>query len=187
MGNAANAASAAKQVAKMALTQRKNVFLASKLLSLSVISEARINTVRNLLLGDFCMALTNSGIRIGEVIPLYSKTGGKNGYHSAVPSVANVAAISNVAVQVFQQMHHRIFRQTTTAFGTRYFQILPSTHLLTRLMGKTVRSQNGNLEIGMDDLRIFKSLCMEPERFQVATKMFAQRGKNKVAQESAAC
>ena len=64
---------------------------------------------------------------------------------------------------------------------------ISSTHLLTRLIGKTVHSQNGNLEIGMDDLRIFKSLCMEPERFQVATKMFAQRGKNKVAQESAAC
>src|ERR1700732_3782719 len=87
------------------------------------------------------------------VIALYSKTRGKNGYHSAVPSVANIAAISNGAVQVFQQMHHRIFRQTTTAFGTRYFQILPLTHLLTRLIGKTVRSQNGNLEIGMDDLR----------------------------------
>ena len=44
-----------------------------------------------------------------------------------------------------------------------------------------------SVEIGMDDLRVFKSLCMEPERFQVATKMFAQRGKNNVAQESAAC
>ena len=38
-------------------------------------------------------------------------------------------------------MHHHIFRQTTTAtapFGTKHFQILPSTHLLTRLIGKTV-------------------------------------------------
>ena len=29
-------------------------------------SEARINAVRNLLLGDFCIVLTTSGIRIGE-------------------------------------------------------------------------------------------------------------------------
>jgi len=112
------------------------------------------------------------------------------GHHSAVPSVANIAAISNVAVQVFQQMHHHIFRQTTTAtapFGTKNFQILPSTHLLRRLISKTVRSQNGNLEIAMDDLQVFKSLCMESEKFQVATKLFAQWGKNKAAQESAAC
>jgi hypothetical protein len=84
-------------------------------------------------------------------------------------------------------MHHHILSANDYPFGTRYFQILPSTHLLTRLIGKTGHSQNDNLEIGMDDLQVFKSLCMEPERFQVATKMFAQRGKNKVAQESAAC
>ena len=129
-------------------------------------------------------------ICVTPVIALYSKTGGKNGHHSAVPSVANVAAISNVAVQVFQHVHHHIFRQTTTTtapFGTKHFQILPSTHLLTRLIGKTVRSHNGNLEIATDDLRVFKSLCMESEKFQVATKMFAQRGKIKAAQESAAC
>ena len=48
-------------------------------------------------------------------------------------------------------------------------------------------SQNGNLEIAMDDLGVFKSLFMESKKFQVVTKMFTQQGKNKAAQESAAC
>ena len=85
---------------------------------------------------------------------------------------SNIAPISNVT---FQQMHHHIFRQMTTVtapFRTKLFQILPSTHLLMRLISKTVCSQNGNLEIAMDDLQVFKSLCMESEKFQVATKMF---------------
>ena len=56
-----------------------------------------------------------------------------------------------------------------------------------RLISKTVCSQNGNLEIATDDLQVFKSLCMESKKFQVATKMFTQRGKNKAAQEFAAC
>jgi hypothetical protein len=142
---------------------------------------------------------TQSGVQSGAntlycvtpVITLYLKTTAKSRHHSAVPSVANVAAISNVAVQVFQQVHHHIFQQTTimtAPFRTKHFQILPSTHLLMRLIGKTVHSQNGNLEIAMDDLQVFKPLlCMESEKFQVATKMFTQWGKNKAAQESAAC
>ena len=53
-------------------------------------------------------------------------------------------------------------------------------------MSKTLHSQNGNIKIATDDLQVFK-LCMESEKFQVVTKMFAQQGKNKAAKESAAC
>ena len=176
----------------------------AKLPSLSIIGEAHVNAVRNLLLGDFCIVLTNFGFRIGEgmpctipthfvayhvmsVIALYMKTSKKNGHHSAVPCVANVAVISYLGVQIFQQLHNYIFRNTTNStapFGTKHFQLLPSTHLLARLVGKTTFSRNGNLEIAADDFQIFRSLCNEPEKFKVAIKLFAQRGKNKTAQES---
>ena len=86
---------------------------------LCIIGEDHVNAVQNLLLSNFCIVLTNFGIRIGEgmpctiptnfvayhvmsVIALYTKTSGKNGHHSAIPCVANVAAISYVGVQIFQ-------------------------------------------------------------------------------------
>jgi len=72
---------------------------------------------------------------------------------------------------------------STTHFGTKQFQLLPSTHLLTRLIGKTTHSRNGNLEIAADDLQVFRTLCNESEKLKVATKLFGQQGKNKAAQE----
>jgi len=65
----------------------------------------------------------------------------------------------------------------------KQFQLLPSTHLLTRLIGKTTHSRNGNLEIAADDLQVFRTLCNESEKLKVATKLFGQQGKNKAAQE----
>ena len=37
--------------------------------SLSIIGEARVDAVQNLLLSDFCIVLTNFGIGIGEGMP----------------------------------------------------------------------------------------------------------------------
>jgi hypothetical protein len=99
------------------------------------------------------------------------------------------------AWQMLLQSQCRYFSSCTTIFsaiqsqqfapfGTKQFQLLPSTHILARLVGKTTFSRNGNLEIVADDFRIFRSFCNEPEKFKVATKLFAQRGKNKTAQES---
>jgi len=42
---------------------------------------------------------------IRAVLALYSKTGGKNGKHSSVSESSNVAAISYMAVQVFEHMY----------------------------------------------------------------------------------
>ena len=50
-----------------------------------------------------------------------------------------------------------------------------------RLMGNTVFSQIGNSKIDTDDFWAFKSLYIESEKFHVATKIFAQWGKNKAA------
>ena len=65
----------------------------------------------------------------------------------------------------------------TTTFSetwlTHSFQHKPSTHLLTRLIGKTTYSQNGNLEITADDLQVFRTLCNESKKFKVATKLFS--------------
>jgi len=100
--------------------------------------------------------------------------------------IANVAVISYVGVQIFQQLYNCIFQDTTnsiTHFGTKQFQLLPSIHLLTRLIGKTAHSQNNNLEIVPDDLQVFRMLCNKSKKSKVAMKSFGQQGKNKAAQE----
>jgi predicted membrane protein len=47
------------------------------------------------------------------VIALYSKGTSKNGKHAAVLAILNIAAISYVGFQVFQQMHQHIFCPVT--------------------------------------------------------------------------
>ncbi|KAF7978464.1 hypothetical protein HWV62_672 [Athelia sp. TMB] len=92
-GNAANATAAASQVAKSALTRRKNVFKAAQISCLSILGDARVNSLR--------------GIRVGQA--LYSKGGGKNGKHAAVPQVSNIGAVSYAGLQIFEQMHRQAF------------------------------------------------------------------------------
>jgi len=72
--------------------------------------------------------------------------------------------IANVTAMIF---HNHIFRDTTNSFRHE-----PSTHLLTRLIGKTTYSPNG---IAADDLQVLRTLCNESEKFKVATKLFGQR------------
>jgi hypothetical protein len=49
-----------------ALVRRKNVFKACQLPCLSIIGEARISLIRHLLIGEFCIIFTASGVRVGQ-------------------------------------------------------------------------------------------------------------------------
>jgi len=109
------------------------------------------------------------------VLALYSKGGGKNGKHTAVPQVSNVVAISYAGVQVFQQMHHRHFRPVTSvtaAFGTKQFLLLPSTSLLCCLSANLRVQPNNFVEIHMEELCIYDTLAREVKKLEVAMKMF---------------
>jgi len=160
------------------------VFKTAKVPCLAIIGEARISLVRNLLIGDFCIIFTASGVRIGQIIALYSKGGGKNGKHAAIPNVSNVAGISYVGVQVFQRMHRQIFRPVTSStisFGTMHYQLLPSKSLLCRL-SSSPQVKNDSIEIHADDLRIFDTLDNNVKTIEAAAKLFSKRGKGKVAE-----
>ena len=64
---------------------------------------------------------------------LYSKGPGKNTNHAAVNTVNNMASISYVGIQVFQQTHRHMFASVpnaTTIFNTSQFQLMPSTSVL---------------------------------------------------------
>ncbi|KAF9061583.1 hypothetical protein BDP27DRAFT_1182335, partial [Rhodocollybia butyracea] len=45
---------------------------------------------------------------------MYSKGGGKNGKHAAVSKAENIAALSNIGLQLFEHEHGSNFRAITS-------------------------------------------------------------------------
>jgi hypothetical protein len=82
-------------------------------------------------------------------------------------------------------MHRQLFKDTTNttlAFSTKQFQLLPSTCLLCWLVTKP-KPNHRKLEIVPDDLRTFELLQKAKQKVEVAMALFTQRGKNRAAQE----
>ena len=52
---------------------------------------------------------------VSIVIALYLKGGRKNGKHVAVLNVANIVSVSYAGFQIFQHIHHQLFRPVTLA------------------------------------------------------------------------
>src|ERR1700683_3122207 len=168
---------------------------------LSIIGEVRITLIRHRQIKDFCIIFMVSGVRLVQghiscydckfwltasvVIALYSKGGGKNGKHAAVPNVANVASVSYAGFQVFQRMHCQLFRpitSATVAFSTNQYLLMPSTSILCRLSA-IPQARNNDIEIHSEDLRIYNTLDESSRQLEAAMKLFAKRGKGKAAQE----
>jgi len=55
----------------------------------------------------------------------------------------------------------------TVSFGTKHYQLLPSTSLLCRL-GAPPHTKNNNIEIQTDDLRIFNTLDKDVKKVEAA-------------------
>ena len=116
---------------------------------------------------------------IRAVLALYSKTGGKNGKHSSVSESSNVAAISYMAVQVFEHMYAQQFRSVpaaTAMFQTHQFLLLSSLHFLTLLDYK--ESSEHILELSPEDLNRFRTLQKADKQLQAAFKLSKKRGGN---------
>ncbi|KAF7972553.1 hypothetical protein HWV62_17764 [Athelia sp. TMB] len=181
-GNVANAAAAATKAAKSALTRRRDIFKTAGISCLTAIGDARINSLRGLQIGDHCLVYLNSVIKVGEVIALYSKGGGKNGKHAAVPDVSNVGAVSYTGMQIFEQMHRQAFRSITSEtarFSTNFFQLLPPQNVLTRLVPAMTKLRHGALEICTEDLKLFSTLSKEVVQVESAMKLFRKRLRKK--------
>ena len=82
-------------------------------------------------------------------------------------------------------MHCQIFKPTTSAtliFRMKHYLLLLSTTLLCRL-STSPHMKHNNVEIHMDDLRIFDSLEKDIRKVEAAMELFTKQGKAKVAQE----
>ncbi|KAG2145165.1 hypothetical protein DEU56DRAFT_899942 [Suillus clintonianus] len=177
-GNSANAANAAKAVVKRAMLRRKSVFKTARLPLLAILNDARITLLRPLKDGDFGIVFTEQwGLRVGRVVAIYSKGGGKNGKHGAVESVDAIAAISYLGVQLYQQHFRQYFRSlpdATSIFQCRQFAFLPSTAFLCLLTSAPKVTPSG-LELVPADVSAFETLHHASPRLTEAAKLFRKR------------
>ncbi|KAG6848152.1 hypothetical protein H0H93_002909 [Arthromyces matolae] len=180
-GNSANAAVVASTAAKKAAEKRQRIFATAKVPRLLDIVNARITSDRSLKIGDIGVVFTPDGLRIGHVIVLYSKTGGKNAKHASVLEVTNVCAASHIGIQVFDYMHGRQFRAITGATArlqTRQFAIIPPIAFLTLLLRPVRRIGVGaseNLELDAIDMDMFKVFRAAEGTFKEAMRLFRKR------------
>ncbi|KAG2152842.1 hypothetical protein DEU56DRAFT_977227 [Suillus clintonianus] len=177
-GNSANAANAAKAVVKRAMLRRKSVFKTARLPLLAILNDAHITLLRPLKDGDFGIVFTEQwGLRVGRVVAIYSKGGGKNGKHGAVESVDAIAAISYLGVQLYQQHFRQYFRSlpdATSIFQCRQFVFLPSTAFLCLLTSAPKVTPSG-LELVPADVSAFETLHHASPRLTEAAKLFRKR------------
>ncbi|KAF8161506.1 hypothetical protein B0H34DRAFT_767051 [Crassisporium funariophilum] len=181
-GNSANAALTAAAVAKKAAERRKHIFTKAGVPNLAEIKEARVTALRPLQVGDYGIVVLPNGVMVGQVIALYSKTGGKNGKHSSVTESSNISAISYLAVQVFEHMYAQQFRSipaATAIFQTRQFTQLSAINFLTLLDYKgSSQNQGSNLELSFEDLTRFRTLQKANKQLQAALKLSRKRGRD---------
>jgi hypothetical protein len=121
------------------------------------------------------------------VIIFYSKTGGKNGKHCSITESSNISAISYIAVQLFEFMHGRQFRQTpeaTARLQTRQFALLASISFLSILSSRPkIHSMTGTLELTVEDTELFNTLNHSVPKFRGAIALSKKRGNWDEAEE----
>jgi hypothetical protein len=112
---------------------------------------------------------------------MYSKTGGKNGKHSAITESSNIAAVSYLAVQLFQYRLARQFRSVpdmTAIFQTKQFLLLSSLQFLCLADSKISREQLATsfIELSLEDVNRYRALREGQKELIAAIKLSKKRG-----------
>jgi len=95
------------------------------------------------------------------VLAIYSKSAGKSGKHSLVSDASNIAAVSNIPVQLFEHFIGIQFRahHAGATFHVKRFYLLPSLSFLCTLSSTPTVIDNGHsLRISQQDWNLFKML-----------------------------
>ncbi|KAJ6522433.1 hypothetical protein DFH09DRAFT_1421922 [Mycena vulgaris] len=181
-GNSANAAAAAANVASKAATRHKKLFKDANVPRFELVATARLTHFHKLSISDFGIVWTQAGLRIAQVVVMYSKGGGKYGKHGAVSEHHNISAISNLGVQLFEFVHARQFRaipEATSRFQTKHYDLLAPFNFLYRLH-RSVKTNASGVELAPEDKALFADLQNGIARFNAAVK--ASRSRKKAAE-----
>ena len=112
---------------------------------------------------------------------MYSKTGGKNGKHSAITESSSIAAVSYLAVQLFQYRIARQFRSVpdaTAIFQTKQFLLLSSLQFLCLIDTKITDAQLAAsfIELTPDDVDRYRALRNGEKELTAVIKLSKKRG-----------
>jgi hypothetical protein len=112
------------------------------------------------------------------VLAIYAKSGGKAGKHSWVSDSSNVAAVSNIPVQLFDHILGVQFRAIPggQTLHVKRFCLLPSSAFLCTLDVAPSETENG-LKISPQDGVLFRNLKDSSAGIQKAVASLASRGK----------
>ncbi|KAF9470157.1 hypothetical protein BDN70DRAFT_845950 [Pholiota conissans] len=116
---------------------------------------------RPLVDADYVFITDDDVICIGQVLAMYSKTGGANFKNEWVSSTTNISAVTKIAVQVFEYSHgcHSTSKPTKTAIlSVHQFAHLPSSNVLTLLLSKPRNINDTGLDLSENDIALFRRL-----------------------------
>ena len=110
---------------------------------------------------------------------LYSKTAGNTGKHCAIDESSNIAAVSYLAVQVFQHRLGRQFRSVpdaTALFQTKQYLLLSSMQFLSLIETKLSPQQSSTfIELLPQDVDRYKDLKNGQKELTTALKLSKKR------------
>lgn len=135
----------------------------------------------NFLYSESCSSYSISSLLIEiSVVALYSKTG-KNGKHSAINESSNIAAVSYLAVQLFQHRLGPQFRSVpdaTALFQTKQFLLLSSFQFLCLIETKLPAQQSSMpfIELLPQDIDHYKALKKGQKELTLALKNSKKHG-----------
>ncbi|THH21626.1 hypothetical protein EUX98_g8318 [Antrodiella citrinella] len=190
-GNSGNAVLAATDSATSASKRRVTLFTKAQVPHQLDICNARVTKVRPVTVGDFGIVWTTSGLMLGHILTMYSKSGFLNGKHQAVTQSTNVSALSYISVQTFQctARYTKLFSSipdSTSLLQTKHFAHIPSHMFLTLLSSKPTPTDTSLQETAARrtykmtevDFDLYLSLSSNIESFDRATTLF--RGRKRV-------
>jgi hypothetical protein len=171
----------------------------AKVPRLAELIDARVTSFCPLQVGDYGFIVTDNGVMIGKsthkfflsllftkkclvVVAFSSKSGGKNGKHCDITESSTIAAVSNIAVQLFQYRgrarEFRLVTDATLLFRTKQYLLIPSIQFLCLLDTNFPSDQAlPYIEVKSDmDMEHFKALKEGKNELISALKLSRKRG-----------
>ncbi|KIY68019.1 hypothetical protein CYLTODRAFT_395984 [Cylindrobasidium torrendii FP15055 ss-10] len=179
-GNSANATKAATEVTRQALAKRRKLFSLKDVPALALLGEGRVSGVAagaELSIGQFGFVYTALGVMLGEVIAMYSKTGGKSGKHAAVTQTSSLGAVSYISVQLFAPRTPRVFSKMPSCFTPYHckgFQHLLPEEFLVKLISVPEEKELAK-EVAISEWSLFKQLDAGHAKLTLAMAEFRKR------------
>ena len=108
-----------------------------------------------------------------------SKTGGKNSTHAAITDSSNIAAVSNIGMQLFEHMYGREFRvipEATASFLTKQFGLINQICFLSLLSSSPdIPARSTSFELTLTDHALYQALQSGHRKFTNAMTLFAKK------------